>query len=69
MYVGIKPTKNIERSTSYPLTDKFDQQDERVAGLICGGIIDTGSKRGIVQQFNYILQLGGRSYRRLFDGS
>lgn len=70
MYVGIKPTRNIERSTSYPLTDKANQKDERVAGLICGGgIIDTGNKRGLVQQFNYILQLGGRAYRRHFDGT
>ena len=70
MHTWMKSTRNIARSIRYPLTDKAVQRTERVAGLMCGGgIVDTGSKDGIVMQFNHVLALGDRSYRKRYSGT
>ena len=69
MHTWMKSTRNISRSISYPLTDKANQTEERIAGFLCGGgIIDTGNKEGIVKQFTHILNLGGRKFRRGLNG-
>ena len=69
MHTWMKSTKNIIRSIRYPMTEKADQKDERIAGFLCGGgIIDTGSKEGIAKQFLYILDLGGRKFRKNING-
>lgn len=70
MHTWMKSTRNIARSIRYPLTEKTVQRTERVAGLLCGGgIVDTGSKDGIVMQFNHVLALGDRPYRKRFSGT
>ena len=69
MHTWMKSTRNIRRSIQYPLTDKAQQKEARIGGLLCGGgIIDTGNKAGIVKQFNHTLALGGRSYRKKLNG-
>lgn len=69
MHTWLKSTRNIARSIRYPLTEKTQQKDVRIGGLLCGGgVIDTGDKAGIVKQFNYVLALGGRRYRKELDG-
>lgn len=69
MHTWMQSTKNIARSIRYPLTDKAEQKDVRVGGLLCGGgIIDTGSRGGLIEQFNQVLSLGGRKFRKGING-
>ena len=69
MHTWMKSTRNIARSIRYPLTEKAKQKDVRIAGMLCGGgIIDTGSKTGIVKQFDYVLNLGRRRHRQDING-
>ena len=68
-HTWMKSTRNLARSLDYPMKDKADQRDIRVAGIACGGgIIDTGDHDSVVKQFNYILGLAHRLYRKGFNG-
>lgn len=69
MYTWMKSTRNINRSVQYPITDKEEQSAERVEGMLFGGgLIDTGSKEGIVKQYRYVLDRAGRRFRKGIDG-
>ena len=62
MYSGIKSSRNGYASVSYPMTDKKVQNEERIGAFRCGGgIVDTGSAKGIRKQFARVWKRGGRA--------
>lgn len=62
MYSGIKSSRNGYASITYPMTDKKYQTEERIGAFRCGGgIVDTGSVKGIRKQFARVWKRGGRA--------
>ena len=52
MYSCIKSSRNGYHSIAYPMTEKKNQKTERIGAFRCGGgIIDTGTIKGIREQF------------------
>ena len=61
MYSGIKSSRNGYHSIAYPMTEKRNQTTERIGAFRCGGgIIDTGSIKGIREQFARVWKRGKR---------
>lgn len=61
MYSGIQSSRNGYHSIAYPMTDKRNQIGERIGAFRCGGgIIDTGTIKGIREQFARVWRRGGR---------
>lgn len=71
MYTWMKSVKNISRSVRYPMRDKVDQDKKsaRIEGMIFGGgLIDTGDKDSICEQFAFVLNNAGRRFRKGLNG-
>ena len=61
MYSGIKSSRNGYHSIAYPMTEKRNQTTERIGAFRCGGgIIDTGTIKGIREQFAKVWKRGKR---------
>ena len=70
MHTYIHSTTDIRRAIQYPMTDKREQKGLRIEGIRCGGgLVDTGDKRGIVEQFNIPLDAAGRHRMKGVDGT
>lgn len=61
MYSGIKSSRNGYASVTYPMMEKKHQTEERIGAFRCGGgIWDTGTIKGIRNQFSHVWRQGGR---------